>query len=961
MSEEKVELTRVGSLCSPDPQIQLLDAWTSRDFSTFCNLLEKPGVSADHWYDDPHLATCLYLTSKEEDGAEYARALLQARAEPNNMNGIRMKAPIHVAAAAANVEVLKVLLSDPRTDVNIKDNFGNTALHTIAKQKRKDVTKDIDKYKDCIRLLLNHSKIDPNLPNKRDYSAVHFAAENDAKEVVQTILENAGDGLDVDNKRTLSESARDIIGKKYPEFGDLLPERGRDGDTKTVDSNTLFQYLYRRKLGEFTDAVEMLPHEQLEANDGNYTLLQYCAENGLEEQGKALLDRKVNRNATCKAEPRPPALLACYGGHPAIFKLLIGEHPELVNIKDANSKRGTAFHAVLDSPRADTSTVTRDYRGCLDLLLMHFGDLKIDINAVDLKGNTALHYAAKNADDYAVLSLLKRGAYIGIKNVFGELPLASIPPKTLEAFLNDCLNTNDELPREDTYEVSFSYKFLVPPARECCMQEQQNSHMGMDLPLFNSRKPPARRKMSTATTETEPLLYISQSRDLRYLLRHPIFTSFLDLKWHHIRIFFYINLIFYILFVALLTLYILLSFGKPHIIDSGRNSDNTTAISKDATEEPGGEALAVVRGNMSDLWRAFSIVFLSLLILREVFQLVVGPLKYLRSPENYLEFLLLIMSASILFCEWVQLNARPHFSALTILLSWAELVLLIGRHPHLSTNIEMFKTVSWNFLKFLAWYAILIIAFALSFYTLFRDCGTVTECGEGGDSNDNFFLDPGMSVFKTVVMLTGEFDATSIPFVSFPGTSHIVFVLFVFLIAIVLFNLLNGLAVSDTQAIRDDAEIVGYIARVKLLSHIETLFQSSSVPLLEPLKCMCCFWPTGSNCFKSINKRVCLFPDKVPDNKIRVFPNRGLRIIFTSHQKKCQEEEEGSRCCLDGCRACTLDSGILERAIGIINNRGKVSEMEEMKIKLDRIEDMLKSILKQTEHLNSNSKYLENI
>jgi hypothetical protein len=128
-------------------------------------------------------------------------------------------------------------------------------------------------------------------------------------------------------------------------------------------------------------------------------------------------------------------------------------------------------------------------------------------------------------------------------------------------------------------------------------------------------------------------------------------------------------------------------------------------------------------------------------------------------------------------------NAAPHFSSIAILLSWVELVFLIGRHPRLSTNIEMFKTVSWNFLKFLAWYAIFIIAFALSFYAMFRDCGNATE------SDENFFLDPGMSVFKTVVMLTGEFDTASISFMSFPGTSHIVFILFVFLMAIVRVNL----------------------------------------------------------------------------------------------------------------------------------------------------------------------------
>jgi ankyrin repeat protein len=911
MSDDKLELARVGSLCSPDPQIELLEAWTARDLPKFCELLKQPGVSPDYWYDDPHLATCLYLSSKEEDGAQYAAALLQAGAEPNNLNRIRKKAPIHVAAESARVEVLKVLLSHPSTDVNIMDNFGNTPLHLIAKHKLKDASEEtVNKYKECVRLLMNQSGINVNTVNRKGYTAVLFGAQTGAKEILKTILEHAGDDLDVDTLKTLSgKSARDTILEKCPEIAYLLPEHGRVRSTKeTIDSGTLFRYLYHRDFDSFIAAIDKVPKGQLEKSDGNRTLLQYCAENGLERPAYALLKRGVNHNGTCLVEHRPPALLACYGGHPAVLDLILRCGPEFVDLKPAVGGEGTAFHAVLNSPWADTSTVHRNYKGCLDLLLKYLPNLKIDINAVDLRGNTALHYAAKNEDDYAVFTLLKHGAYIGIKNVYGEPPLANMTPKMLENFLNDCLGTNGEFPREDTYEVTFSYKFLVPPLGEYCMPEKQNSHIAMTLPLHNSQspsEPPPNNNIPIATTitETEPLLYISQSRDLRHLLKHPIFTSFLALKWHRIRIFFYINLIFYILFVTVLTIYILLS--------SNRDSDN-----------------ASVKSNVSVFFWVLSVLCLILLILREVFQLVVSPLKYFCSPENYLEFLLLVTSAFIVFSDWVHNNALSHFSAIAILLSWAELVLLIGRHPRLSTNIEMFKTVSWNFLKFLAWYAILIIAFALSFYTLFRGCGPA-GCGEG--SEENFFMNPAMSVFKTVVMLTGEFDTASIPFVTFPGTSHIVFILFIFLIAIVLFNLLNGLAVSDTQAIRDDAEVVSYISRVKLLSHIETLFQSSSLPFLETLKRICCCWPTENNSLKAISSRVSLFPHKVPDNKIRVLPNQGSRIIFTSHQSKRQKEEETTGCCPDTCKAWTLDSRILKRAMVIINNRGKISEIDEVR------------------------------
>jgi ankyrin repeat protein len=74
----------------------------------------------------------------------------------------------------------------------------------------------------------------------------------------------------------------------------------------------------------------------------------------------------------------------------------------------------------LNPQQAGTSPDNRDYKACLDLLLKHLPKLKIDINALDLKGNTALHYAAKNENDYTVFTLLKLVAHIGIKNIFAN-------------------------------------------------------------------------------------------------------------------------------------------------------------------------------------------------------------------------------------------------------------------------------------------------------------------------------------------------------------------------------------------------------------------------------------------------------------------------------------------------------------------------------------------------------------
>jgi hypothetical protein len=90
-------------------------------------------------------------------------------------------------------------------------------------------------------------------------------------------------------------------------------------------------------------------------------------------------------------------------------------------------------------------------------------------------------------------------------------------------------------------------------------------------------------------------------------------------------------------------------------------------------------------------------------------------------------------------------------------------------------------------------------------------------------------------------MFTGEFDASDLPFDTLPYTSHVIFLLFVVLVAIVLLNLLNGLAVNDTGEIRKDAETLSLAARAKLISRIESLVNSlpkymkSSVEMKEEL------------------------------------------------------------------------------------------------------------------------------
>ncbi|XP_039294517.1 transient receptor potential cation channel protein painless-like [Nilaparvata lugens] len=919
MADDTVELTdkglaRTGSLCSPDPHDQLLTAFNDRDFDNFQKILttgvKNAYVDPNFWFDDPNYCTLLDLACRKSSSSQYVRCLLSCGADPNKINSVRKKSPIHFAVELGDISIVNLLLHDNRTDVNKLDGTGSTALHAAARSSNVDV----------MIALLGHPKINPNIANRKGLTPIHVAVIQGTKEAVLCLLQHQN----IDPK-----SATDLILESFPNLEPKLPTTGNTVET-LGKSNNLFNLLHKHDEETFVRAIQ-INTDSINDNDGLHTFLQYACDFGMFYTVGHLLRLGADPNGTHTANRTTPIMLASYKGYYNIVRLLVQNDCTRYNPINGETvlhcviKGSTDLHVSLGASKED-----RDHYKCMEVLLRGVPGHKLNINCGDVKGNTPLHYAAKLNNKEFILLLLSSGAYVGQRNTLGEPALADVSPKIFEKYLDDCLTTNDKLPREDNYEIIFRYNFLAPPK----VQKHEDLTSSRAMLQIESNMKGVDEPTDQVISETEPLLYMSRSSDLRPLLKHPVLTSFLHLKWHRIRCFFYCNLTFYIFFWMFLTAYILTAYAgmRPEGEGNDKINTNTTSFNKTLMKRSTQETIPETIGDEFKFFVLWLLVALSLvvLILRELFQLTVSPLRYFANPENWLEVCLIGVTLSILFCRSC-VNSRHQISAVAILLSWAELVLLIGRHPALSTNIEMLKTVSWNFLKFLAWYSILIIAFALSFFTLFSDSET--------EGDENFFVDPATSVFKTVVMLTGEFDAGSIPFVNHPGTSHVLFVLFVFLIAIVLFNLLNGLAVSDTQSIRADAELVGYVSRVKLVTYVESLVMGTPTPYrgfinkIQKLFCClprldCCMVNYG--CLRIFSHRINLFPDLYPDCEVRILPNQASRIEMFSrgHKRKRQEIEEESESLFYDCYTMTMDPVIVRSAKEILVKKLEAKELQ---------------------------------
>ncbi|XP_026326925.1 transient receptor potential cation channel protein painless [Hyposmocoma kahamanoa] len=934
------QLSRGSSLFGTDPQVQFRTALRNNDFHTFKKLVDSGSVDLEHVYQYPDYKTILELAITEKNRLEFVKLLLQPqnKVQVNKINESHSAAPIHFAVDCGNIEALKLLLDCDEIDVNVKSK-GNTAL-LLAIKKIEDLEDDREReiyiYEDMVELLLK-AGCNPNSPDSKGVTPVHSAAKQGLERIITDILHNAKERVNLDAyKDYKGKTARYYLNEAFPHLVSDFDSGAQANEV--IDVDKLFSYLSRHEddnfVRDFLKLVRKNEHRNaLAANNGMNTMLQLAAEKGFENVVKTLLDSGADPNATFSGNTYRPIGYACQNGYCRILKMFIDNESTLFDPIHGESLLQVAIKGMQTYAKNPKS----DFKGCLDLLLTHHKIMgNINVNHLDMKNNTALHYAARNGDNETVLELLRNGACIGLRNKFNVPPLADISAKTLETYLDECITSNDERPGDDDYEIHIKYSFLVYPNNSL---ENEKSRE----PLMKTSNNNIKECDAFLTPETDALLYMTRMQEMRPLLKHPVITSFLYLKWQRISCLFYANITFYSLLWLCLIFYIIFGYGVEK-----KQSDSI-------------EVLNVVT-------HVGAIIGLIILVVRELFQMIVSPTKYLQSIENWMEIALIIVTAWIVCYDRASESTKQQLSAVAILLSSAELVLLIGQFPTLSTNITMLKTVSWNFFKFLLWYCILIIAFALSFYTLFRKVSededqvppnpNTTEKGEEEGDEEEFFNDPGRSLFKTIVMLTGEFDAGSIKFSTFPVTSHIIFMVFVFMIPIVLFNLLNGLAVSDTQEIKADAELVGHIARVKLISYFESVLIGNASDYTKPIGC--CSWLPQSFqklytmkpqmlCIKPLAKRISLFPHFLPMYRIIVKPNQENKIKIPRAEPLSKfgddfEDIESGGCCLERCQDYRLERKIVKKAKCVISDKTNISVFDEIKHKLNQYESKIESL-----------------
>jgi len=1002
--KECIRMTSVG--CMTEPQANALFFLKNDDLRSFTDIINNIEVEAnsgkrDHWINQPTddagatlLEIAIILEKKK-----FVETLVYAGARLDIVSQASGLAPPHLAAERGDLELLKLVYKDlDECDVNIKAaafKRGYSPLHISAE----------NGHTECVRYMLTFEETDVDSKDiKGDTTPLFLAIKYKHEPSIKLLIEN-GASLDV---RAGGGSLKDVLKKTVPalDLDNLKVKKSRklilglkDKVHKLLKETENSDRDYIAKLGIFKTYMRFI--RSLQDQQQLEEVFDLACDKGLHDHVELMLRKGANPNTSSK-----PILEAAFYGHSQVLSVLLNYN---VNLEVTNATTETILHLILK--KKSDSAKAEDYQKCMDVLFGRSSNgsitdqLKSIINKKDDRGNTALHYATQMWPQSIVRKLLDLGANIGTKNFWQEIPLSKIRPETLENFFTDsCMKHSEDVVHEN-FSITFKYDFLAPNVD--CLPEKYRAQIEApeDHEVLIKTDDITRKTNTHALPETEPLWYMSQSKDHRHLLKHPVITSFLWYKWQRIRKYFNRNIRFFSLFVFLLTwnifnlfggkspdkkekfwfypLFLILAtvmlfyivkdwsldikdFRRRKLLENNENKKEKSLLL----------CCNIIMSNWIEMFfiglllfilvtgvaavKIVLCVLLSFFILREIFQLFVSVKRYFSSFENWIEIGIIILTSILVFqseedSDFVK-DINKHLSAINIVLSLAELVVLIGRHPKLkefNIYVTMFLKVLKTFFMFISWYSLFIVAFGLGFFILLHK--------DQVESEDDyiFFNQVWLSLIKTTTMFVGELEFSDIPVdldSKLAPLAYVFFLSFVFLIVVVLMNLLNGLAVSDTGLIREKAEIYSYTSQVETISTFESMLLGDPFDFLSNVPAMLSSFPSCS-LFRQLyrNKSLRNVFTKIGASEIllfyKFFPNKSVTIYPNKYQEtpSCLSVDE-------------IGKSIVESAKKLIIEKRKDTSLTDGEIKeyIQAVESHIdKKMLRMEEHLGKLEDKLE--
>ena len=350
-----------------------------------------------------------------------------------------------------------------------------------------------------------------------------------------------------------------------------------------------------------------------------------------------------------------------------------------------------------------------------------------------------------------------------------------------EYFYESCIRPEGEDIDDEDFRIKINFKLFERPIygddddfevakdkANAWAMEQDHIKLNVDGKVDKIQKNTS--LPSSGKLDTKRLEYFSDVDSLHSLLKHPLLSAFLEMELNSLKIRYFFDFFFFLLFVIVLFTHLGNKYGVFNV---------------DLTE---GDGVVFTIPNFGGItyYTLILFIFIIVLIIRELYQMIQQKKRYFYTIENYVEwFVIGLVVINIFPKEFFKnqkganfdLEAQRHLAALTLLIVFMQLYLLLVRvvpNTPIPLYINMFTTVLKSYTFILMCYMAFIVSFAYSFYLIFgykryektqqkqntgNNSTSVTSSDDSSTENkDTLFGNIGYSLVKTVVMFIGEMD-----------------------------------------------------------------------------------------------------------------------------------------------------------------------------------------------------------
>ncbi len=427
--------------------------------------------------------------------------------------------------------------------------------------------------------------------------------------------------------------------------------------------------------------------------------------------------------------------------------------------------------------------------------------------------------------------------------------------------------------------------------------------------------------LQNSTVGETSYLYTLQDEGQEHVLEHPLCRAFLHLKWQKVRFYILLRACLSLTVAILLSLLVLtcitdgcfngILYAKLFNICANKTIqecvDNHTTVNprlwkkipevcnnltisecnttkqwdtdlQQCQKTIGGRLILQYPFVIRQIW--FIIVFYLITNAIRIFS-TLPAYKSITTFFNYTNLLELLKTCSILLLWFVwysdveTMEIRLPASAIAVLSFWTYLTFNFGNLPFFGRHIAMFLKVLKQFMKMICAFFCLLVGFTFTFCVL----------------KGEMFKNPTVGFVKVVGMMTGELNTADIIQTKQATTNTIVelttvFILwlFTFLVAIVLMNLLVGIAVNDVEGLLKKADLHELIDQTKLIHFIElSCFRGffsyfpKRIPIVNVLRRCLYIWPdsyTVALYVRPLNPHENRLPKDIMDAAINVAVER---------------------------------------------------------------------------------------